>query len=129
MDLKNQINITDSFTIIFLALLTNIFSEGISWMFIYKKKKYKECKKNIELLNKKIDQSKESMKGKNKVVDKKVKQNENDLKILNAEMMKVSISLYIDKDDNNPNNRIICCLFPKSIYKYIPGNFSNNFRV
>jgi uncharacterized membrane protein (DUF106 family) len=117
MDLKNQVNITDGVTIIFLALLTNIFSEGISWLFIYKKKKYKECKKNIEVLNKKIEQSKEGLKGKNKVVDKRVKQSENDLKMYNTEMMKVRLNLFtcIDQDDNDNDNWVIRCLFPESI--------------
>jgi uncharacterized membrane protein (DUF106 family) len=90
MDLKNQVNIYDAITIIFLALLTNIFSEAISWLFIYRKKKYRECKKNIELLNKKVEQAKEGLKGKNKVTDKRLKQSESDLKDLNTEMMKVN---------------------------------------
>jgi uncharacterized membrane protein (DUF106 family) len=90
MDIKNQVNIYDAITIIFLALLTNIFSEAISWLFIYRKKKYRECKKNIELLNKKVEQAKEGLKGKNKVTDKRLKQSESDLKDLNTEMMKVN---------------------------------------
>jgi hypothetical protein len=90
MDLKNQINIYDGFTIIFLALLTNIFSEFLSWFFIYRTKKYKETKRQIDQLSKKIEISKEGLKGKNKVQDKKVKANEGNLKSLNTEMMKVN---------------------------------------
>jgi uncharacterized membrane protein (DUF106 family) len=88
-DLKNQVNPYDSITIIFLALLTNVFSEFLSWLFIYRTKKYKDCKKQIDSLNKKIELSKDSLKNKTKQGDKKVKQHENDLKSLNMEMMKV----------------------------------------
>ena len=89
MDIKNQVNIYDGFTVIFLALLTNIFSEFLSWFFIYRTRKYKETKRQIDLLTRKIEVSKEGLKGKNKVQDKKVKQNEGNLKALNTEMMKV----------------------------------------
>jgi hypothetical protein len=84
-DLKNQVNLYDCLTILFLALLTNAISELLSWVFIYRKKKYKECKKQIDFLNKKIENSK----AKTKNLDKKVKQQEVELKNLNAEMMKV----------------------------------------
>jgi uncharacterized membrane protein (DUF106 family) len=88
-DIKNQISLYDSIVIIFLALLTNVISELLSWAFIYRKKKYKECKKQIDALNKKIEIAKESVKGKTRNTDKKLKQQENDLKSLNMEMMKV----------------------------------------
>lgn len=87
--LKNSINITECFVIIFLALLTNLFSEMLSWVFIYRKKKYRECKRQIDALNKKIDMKKESLNLKSKTGDKKIKQQENDLKTLNMEMMKI----------------------------------------
>lgn len=88
-DIKNQISLYDSLVIIFLALLTNVISEVLSWAFIYRKKKYKECKKQIDALNKKIEVAKESVKGKSRSTDKKLKQQESDLKSLNMEMMKV----------------------------------------
>ena len=88
-DIKNQISLYDSLVIIFLALLTNVISELLSWAFIYRKKKYKECKKHIDALNKKIEVAKESVKGKSRSTDKKLKQQESDLKSLNMEMMKV----------------------------------------
>ncbi len=89
VDLKNQINLTDIFMILFLAFVTNAFSEFLSWLFIYRKKKYKESKKQIDLLNKKIESAKESLQGKSKQLDKKLKQQETDLKALNMEMTKV----------------------------------------
>ena len=88
-DIKNQVCIYDGVIIIFMALLTNVFSEFLSWLFIYRKKKYKDCKKQIDSLTKKVDSAKESLKGKSKTVDKKLKQQETDLKSLNSEMMKV----------------------------------------
>ena len=91
IDIKNQINLSDILVILLIALVTNAFSEFLSWLFIYRKKKYKECKKQIDLLNKKIEFSKESLQGKSKQLDKKIKQQEADLKVLNMEMMKVEI--------------------------------------
>ncbi len=88
-DLKNKVELYDSLIIIFMALLTNVFSEFLSWLFIYRRKKYKDCKKQIDTLNKKIDSAKESLRGKGKL-DKKLKQQESDLKSLNMEMMKVN---------------------------------------
>jgi uncharacterized membrane protein (DUF106 family) len=97
MDLnsKNKVHIYDCFIIILLALLTNVFSEFLSWLFIYRKKKFKECKKQIDFLNKKVENAKENLKGKSKTGDKKIKQQESDLKTLNMEMMKVIY--YINK--------------------------------
>jgi uncharacterized membrane protein (DUF106 family) len=90
-DLKNKIELYDCIIIIFLALLTNVFSEFLSWLFIYRRKKFKECKKQIDTLNKKIELAKESLRGKSKA-DKKLKQQEVDLKSLNMDMMKVNIN-------------------------------------
>ena len=42
-------------------------------MFIYRTKKYKETKKQIDSLKKKIELNKENIKGKNKQLDKKLK--------------------------------------------------------
>ncbi len=95
-ELKNQVNLYDALIIILLALITNLFSEFLSWLFIYRKKKYKECKKQIDSLNKKIEVAKESFKGKVKSTDKRVKQQENELKSLNMDMMKVKY-YYKDK--------------------------------
>lgn len=85
---KNQVNIYDCFTIIFLAFITNVFSELLSWAFIYRKRKYKDCKKLIDTLTRKIEISKESIKGR-KNTDKKLKSQEAELKSLNMDMMKV----------------------------------------
>lgn len=89
VDIKNQVNLTDLLMILFLAFLTNAFSEFLSWLFIYRKKKYKENKKQIDILNKKVELAKETLQGKSKQLDKKIKQQEADLKALNMEMMKV----------------------------------------
>jgi uncharacterized membrane protein (DUF106 family) len=88
VDLKNQVNLSDTVTIILLAVLTNVFSEFLSWLFIYRKRKYKETKKQIDSLNKKIESTKESVM-KTRQSDKMIKQQETELKGLNMEMMKV----------------------------------------
>ena len=87
INIKNQISISDSILILVLALFTNIFSEFMSWLFIYRKKEYKNCKKQIDLLSKKIEINKENTK--NKLQEKRMKQQELDLKALNTEMTKV----------------------------------------
>ncbi len=85
---KNQINFSDCFIVLFLALLTNIFSEFISFLLIYRTKRYKELKKLIDSTTKKVESTKELLVGKSKN-DKKLKQLEADLKNYNMEMVKV----------------------------------------
>jgi len=89
IDLKNQINLFDPLWVFLLALMTNVFSEFLSWMFIYRTKKYSTTKKQIDSLTKKIEESKEMHKMKDKNFEKKIKLQENELKNLNSEMMKV----------------------------------------
>lgn len=89
IDLKNQVNLYDPIWIFLLALMTNAFSEFLSWMFIYRTKKYTTTKKQIDLLTKRIEDSKETHKLKDKNFEKKIKLQENELKNLNGEMMKV----------------------------------------
>lgn len=96
VDLKNQVNPFDSIKIICLAIFTNFFAEFLTWMFIYRTKRYKQTKKEIDALNKKIEQNKENIKGTSKHIDKKVKQQENELKYKSFDMMKTKmISMFI----------------------------------
>ena len=95
-DSKNFIDIYDGLKIILLAISTNLFAEFLTWMFIYRTKKYKENKKQMDILNKKLEINKESVKGHSKQLDKKIKQQENELKLLGFEMMKIKfISMVI----------------------------------
>jgi uncharacterized membrane protein (DUF106 family) len=87
---KNLVSYVDCVTILFLALVTNVFSEFLSWLFIYRTKKYRELKKQIDTLTKKVDAGKEMLRGKSKNLDKKIKQQESDLKNYNMEMVKVN---------------------------------------
>ena len=95
-DSKNFIDITDTIKIIVLAIFTNLFAEFLTWMFIYRTKKYKERKKQMDILSKKLEINKESIKAKSKQLDKKIKQQENELKYMGYEMMKIKfISMII----------------------------------
>ena len=95
-DSKNFIDIHDGLKIILLAISTNLFAEFLTWMFIYRTKKYKENKKQMDILNKKLEINKESVKGHSKQLDKKIKLQENELKLLGFEMMKIKfISMII----------------------------------
>ena len=89
VDLKNQVNLYDPLWVFLLALLTNGFSEFLSWIFIYRTKKYISCKKQIDILTIRIEEAKEMHKSKDKNFEKKLKMQENDLSHMNAEMMKV----------------------------------------
>ena len=44
-DSKNFIDISDCIKIVVLSIFTNLFAEFLTWMFIYRTKKYKESKK------------------------------------------------------------------------------------
>ena len=90
-DTKNFIDVTDSIKIIILAIFTNLFAEFLTWMFIYRTKKYKENKKQMDKLSKSLEIIKESTKGKRKQIDKKIKQQENELKYMGYEMMKIKL--------------------------------------
>ena len=94
IDLKNQINLYDPLWVFLLALMTNGFSEFMSWVFIYRTKKYLSCKRQIDILTLRIEEAKEMPKTKDKNFEKKLKLQENDLKNMNAEMMKVNIIKY-----------------------------------
>ena len=121
-DLKNKIELYDSLIIIFMALLTNVFSEFLSWLFIYRTKKYKECKRQIDTLNKKIDAAKENFRSKGRQ-DKKLKQQESDLKSLNMEMMKVLIVIInLDPYDHHLHHRPLRGLLPVAVQQHLPGH-------
>lgn len=93
---KNFIDIKDGLKIIALSIFTNFFAEFLTWLFIYRKKEYKENKKKIDILTKRLEENKESTKVRNKQLDKKIKQQENELKVLGFEMMKIKfISMTI----------------------------------
>ena len=95
-DSKNFIDIADSIKIIVLAIFTNLFAEFLTWLFIYRKKDYKENKKQMDLLSKKLEINKESTKSKSKQLDKKIKQQELELKNMGYQMMKIKfISMVI----------------------------------
>ena len=92
----NSLFISDCIKIVFLSVFTNLFAEFLTWMFIYRTKKYKENKKQMDKLTKSLEQTKESTKGKRKQIDKKIKQQENELKYMGFEMMKIKfISMII----------------------------------
>lgn len=86
---KNQVNIQDCLVIFLLALTTNIFAELLSFIFIYRQKKYKELTRMIENLNKKIEQTKLNLAGNVRTNERKIKKSEDELKVHNFEMMKV----------------------------------------
>ena len=91
---KNTIQLKDMITIVFLALMTNCISELISFIFIYRKKQYKELTRIIDTQTKKIEQLKESLSSTIRQSDKKVKKLEAELKTYNFDMMKVRTKTY-----------------------------------
>jgi hypothetical protein len=89
---KNSIQLTDLIYTIGLALITNCLSEALSFLFIYRKKKYKELSRNIEGQTKKIESLKENLSTTIRQSDKKVKKLEGEMKGLNFEMMKMRMA-------------------------------------
>ena len=73
-DSKNFIDITDPLKIVVLSIFTNFFAEFLTWMFIYRTKKYKENKRQMDRVSKNLELTKESTKGKRKQIDKKITQ-------------------------------------------------------
>ena len=93
---KNRVDPYDCIKIIFLAIGTNLFAEFLTWMIIYRTKKYRESKKQIDALNLKLEKSKDSAKTNDKKESKRIKQQENELKMLSFDMMKTKfISMFI----------------------------------
>lgn len=94
---KYSINRLDMFYIIGLAMLTNCFSELLSYLLIYRKKEYKELFKSIDLQTKKLESFKSSIsKNTYAKVNKKEKKYEEDLKSLNFKMMRMRMaSMFI----------------------------------
>lgn len=86
------ISVSDIGVIIALAFMTNCFSEFLSYVFIYRKKQYKELSKSIELQMKKIETIKSSIADTYRQSDKKVKKLEGELKDQNFQMMKLRMA-------------------------------------
>ena len=90
---KSEIDWYDCFLIILFAIMTSLLSEGFSWVLIYRTAEYKDIKKQIEILTKKIEKKKEllatNMKPKN--YEKKLASYEQTNKSLNQKMSKVYI--------------------------------------
>jgi len=84
-----NINIIDLISILILALITNCISELLSYLLIYKTRKYKDLNKTITLQMKKIEQLKASLTGPIRQTDKKLKRLESELKSFNFDMMKL----------------------------------------
>ena len=89
---KLSINNSDIFVIIALALMTNCFSELLSFLFIYRKKQYKELNKSIQIQMKKIETTKSSIQASARQTDKRLKKLETDLKASNFDMMKLRMA-------------------------------------
>ena len=93
---KNKIDPFDCIKIIIMAICTNLIAEFLTWMLIYRTKKYRENKKQIDTLNLKIEKSKDSAKANDKREAKRIKQQEQELKLLSFDMMKTKmISMFI----------------------------------
>ena len=87
-----DIDLSSTFSILAMAILTSVLSEGLSWMLIYKTESYKEIKKQTDKLQKKIDKVKGKLKdGISKGNDKKLQTHEAMLKNTQQDMTKVKM--------------------------------------
>ena len=72
------------------SFLNGIFSEGITWILIYREEGYQNLKARIDKLTKQVDRDK-AVAIPSKQVSKKLQRNETNLKELNAELQKSKI--------------------------------------
>ena len=89
-ELANDPDLYSCITVMLLAIFTTLISEGLSWIFIYRTTEYKDLKKEIDALTRKIDKNKQDI-AENRVgkaSEKKVQEKENKLKDLNQRMSK-----------------------------------------
>jgi len=83
-----DLSLLDALMIIVAALVTASASEALSWLLIYRTEDYQTLKKNIELLSKKVEKSKEQtfVASKQKAQDKKVARTEETLKAMSQQL-------------------------------------------
>lgn len=83
-----DLSLLDALLIIVAALVTASASEALSWLLIYRTEDYQALKKNIELLSKKVEKSKEQtfVASKQKAQDKKVARSEETLKAMSQQL-------------------------------------------
>ena len=81
----SDISFFDALPIVIAAIFTAAFSEGLSWLLIYRTESYKELKKTIELQSKKVDRFKDQnvVISRQKKQEKKIVRNEQSLRSLN----------------------------------------------
>ena len=89
-ELANEPDLYSCFVVMSLAIFTSLISEGLSWLFIYRTTEYKELKKDIDALTRKIEKKKlDAQENKlAKVAEKKIQIKEAKLKDLNQAMGK-----------------------------------------
>src|SRR3989338_8753911 len=73
--------------LLFASFLNGIFTEGITWVLIYRTEEYQSTKQTIDKLSKKVERNK-AVVIPSKKTKKKLERNEATLKELNAEMQK-----------------------------------------
>ena len=89
-ELANDPDLYSCFVVMSLAIFTSLISEALSWFFIYRTSEYKDLKKEIDTLTRKIEKKKEDLAENraNKVSEKKIQVKEDQLKELNQRMSK-----------------------------------------
>eukprot|EP00827_Trimyema_finlayi_P004097 TRINITY_DN4003_c0_g1_i1.p1 TRINITY_DN4003_c0_g1~~TRINITY_DN4003_c0_g1_i1.p1 ORF type:complete len:115 (-),score=30.07 TRINITY_DN4003_c0_g1_i1:60-404(-) len=88
MEQEIEIDHFDTLSVIFYSILTTIFAEFGMWLMFYSKQEYKELKKNITNMSKKLEKQKEQfvLQNKQKQQEKKKQQYEGQFKAYNQEM-------------------------------------------
>ena len=89
--LANDPDFFSCMVVMLLAIFTSLISEGLSWIFIYRTTEYKDLKKEIDTLTRKIERNKQDI-AENRVGkqhEKKMLSKEAKLRDLNQSMSKV----------------------------------------
>eukprot|EP00033_Pygsuia_biforma_P000416 GCRY01000497.1.p1 GENE.GCRY01000497.1~~GCRY01000497.1.p1 ORF type:complete len:180 (+),score=39.82 GCRY01000497.1:92-631(+) len=90
-------DIYDVFLVILTGIASSVFTEGVSWLLIYRLESYQRLKANIDSLQKKIDKAKiqESMVSASKKSDKKIVRLEEQLKLQNQDMQMMKLKSMV----------------------------------
>ncbi|EGG19239.1 hypothetical protein DFA_02024 [Cavenderia fasciculata] len=128
--------ITDILFILGVSIASSLFSEGVSWLFVYRTESYKKAKINIDRLTEQVEKAKESESSKSSLLskskgkDKKLERLEDSLKQANQQMtfskMKSMFAVAISMISlfsylNSLFNGVVVCKLPFEPIGFLQG--------
>ena len=125
-ELANDPDLYSCVVVMMLAIFTSLISEALSWIFIYRTTEYKDLKKEIDTLTRKIEKKKLDVAENRaaKVSEKKIQGKEAKLKDLNQLMSKsrmkstffIAILMIIFISSLSSAYQVSLCCIEKRLY-------------